>query len=148
MLVSDIPGTVCIFLLSSLCGFCSLLLVCISPTLRRLICRMRLLISLWRSHPSSLLHLMRCAGIFLYIAVSCLHRLTASCSCSTRGFRWIKALILDRALCFFLWVILQDDGSCTADRADIIIRSVTACWALFHFCITIIFLYLIDRKVL
>ena len=36
----------------------------------------------------------------------------------------------------------------TADRADIIIRSVTACWALFHFCITIIFLYLIDRKVL
>ena len=107
---------------------------------------MRLLISLWRSHPSSLLHLMRRAGIFLYIALSCLHRLTAGCS--TRGFRWIKALILDRALCFFLWVILQDDGGCTADRADVIIRSVTASWTLFHFCITIIFLYLIDRKVL
>ena len=139
MLVSDIPGIVGICLLSSPCGFCRLLLVCTSRTLRRLI-------SLWRNQPSSLLYLMRRAGIFLYIAVSCLHRLTAGCS--TRGFRWIKALILDRALCFFLWVILQDDGSCTADRADIIIRSVTACWALFHFCITIIFLYLIDRKVL
>ena len=146
MLVSDIPGTVGICLLSSPCGFCRLLLVCTSRTLSRLICRMRLLISLWRSHPSSLLHLMRRAGIFLYIAVSCLHRLTAGCS--ARGFRWIKALILDRALYFFLWVILQDDGSCTADRADVIVRSVTASWTLFHFCITIIFLYLIDRKVL
>lgn len=112
--------------------------------LRSSLCRMRLLTSLWRNYPSPLLHVMHRAGIFLRVAISCWYCMTAG-RCA-RGLRWIKALILNRALCFFLWVVLQDDGGRAANRADVIVRSVTASWTLFHFRITIIFLYLIDRK--
>lgn len=160
MLISDIPGFARSWLLLrrmltlrsrrlwSNWRLCRLRRSCrlsLRVWLRSSLCRMRLLSSLRRNHPSPLLHVVHCTGIFLRVAVPRRYRLAAG-RCA-RSLRWIKALILDRALCFFLWVVLQGDGGRTANRADVVVGSVTASWTLFHFRITIIFLYLIDQKV-